>query len=96
MPQVIHIDGPLSNEDALAIGRRWLDEYAATGMAGKVTVGPTRLQRLAKRKAKVGKRVSELLQEYDSWNDLPSPWFEHERGECIECDARRIVEEMLD
>ena len=57
---------------------------------------PNPLLEVARRAQEVGKEVSSLLRKCERYEDVPPPRWNHGRGECVVCDARRIVAEMLD
>lgn len=40
----------------------------------------------------VAARVEELRREHHPAADYPSAYFEHEPGECVECDALRLLD----
>jgi len=101
MPTVLHIDG-LSTEpvDFISIEpgtslRELVEDWGGT-IRTEYVPDPTPLQKTAKRAQEVGAEVSTLLRECKTWGDVPAPRWDHEPGSCVMCDARRIVEGMLD
>jgi hypothetical protein len=101
MPQAIHIDSSTSSvlrSFSVEPGESLQQVFDRLGMSPHIEYvpGPTSLQEAAKRAQEVGAEVSGLLRECRTWNDVPSPEWDHGPGECVTCDARRIVEEMLD
>jgi hypothetical protein len=101
MPTVLHIDGLSTEPTNFTVEQgetlgEVLDRMGATVRTEHVP-GPTPLQEAAERAQEVGAEVSVLLRECRRWEDVPAP--EHPAwpdDDCVACDARRIVSDMLD
>jgi len=102
MPTVLYVDG-LGSEPVdhfeIKPGESLGEVLDRMGASFRVesAPGPTPLQEQAKRAQEVGAEVSTLLRECRRWEDVPAP--EHPArpdDDCVVCDARRIVSDMLD